>query len=71
MTTIDTISLARKGVSLILDGSKYTTIDLLSIAKIIAETKAHLTIRNASLKHTTIDLISLAKIAPNNITIEL
>ena len=68
-SAINLLSLARQGVSLSLDASRYEDGDLTDIAKAVSQQGAHLTLRNVSGKSMT-TLLALGARLGKNLTVE-
>lgn len=69
-TTSDIVSLASTGVSIVVDASSKTTMDLRLIINATVNAGGHVILRNCD-KKTTMDLKSLCSVSPSHITIDL
>ena len=65
-TTLDIVSLASTGVSIIVDASSKTTMDLRKIINAVVNAGGHVTLKNCD-KKATIDLKSICSISSTHI----
>lgn len=68
-TTLDILSIAATGVSIVVDASTKTTMDLIVIIDAVVKSGGHILLRNCDRK-TTFDLLTICKNHPKNITID-